>query len=368
MKVTIKVISKIIVAVVFIFSGFVKCVDPTGTAIKMEEYFIAFGMDFMIPFSMALSILMCGAELLVGIMLLLNLRIKWAIWLAVALMVFYTPVTLWLAITNEVRDCGCFGDALVLTNWQTFLKNVVLDSIIVVLFLNRNTYKNLFKPVIQTAAAAGFACVVAGFEFYNLNHLPVIDFMPYKTGANIPAGMIIPQGAQGDVYYPPVLKYKKDGKVKKFTLENYPKEDTSWTFVDSQSELKIKGYVPPIHDFNILTPDGQDVTGLILSEGGYSLLLVYSSLIKADLRNIHEINRLADRAISKGYKVYGLTSSLPEEIESFREKARASYPIYNMDDTTLKTMIRSNPGLILIRNGTVVGKWNHKQLKKLKDI
>lgn len=368
MKETIKIISKIIIAVVFIFSGFVKCVDPTGTAIKLEEYLVVFGMDFMIPLSLTLSILICGAELLVGIMLLLNLKIKWAIWIAVALMVFYTPLTLWLAISNKVTDCGCFGDALVLTNWQTFLKNVVLDVFIVILFLNRNNYKNFFKPVSQTAAAAGFALLVTGFEFYNLSHLPVIDFMPYKIGTNIPKSMVVPEGAPKEEYKPPVLSYKKDGKVKKFTLENYPKDDASWTFVDSKSVLKKKGYDPPIHNFNIRTPDDQDVTNLILSDSGYSLLVIFNSLKKADLKNINAINQVVERAISKRYKVYGLTSSSPEEFESFKEKAKATYPIYNMDGTTLKTMIRSNPGLMLIKGGTIVGKWHHKQVKNIKDI
>jgi uncharacterized membrane protein YphA (DoxX/SURF4 family) len=368
MKLTIRIISRIFIAVLFIFSGFVKCVDPTGFAIKMEDYLVAFGLDFLIPLSLAMSILMCGAELLVGIMLLLNLKIKWAIWMAVALMVFFTPLTLWLAITNKVTDCGCFGDAVVLTNLQTFLKNVVVDVFIVILVLNRNNYKNPLKAYVQAAAAAAFAILVTGFEFYNLNHLPVIDFMPYKIGANIPKSMVVPEGAQVDVYAPAVLYYKKDGKVKKFTLENYPKDDPSWVFVDSKSDLKIKGYVPPIHDFNILTPEGQDITDMILSDQGYSLWIVFQSLKKPNLSNIKEINRLVERAINKGYKVYGLTSSLPEDIESFREKARATYPIYNMDGTTIKTMIRANPGLMLVKGGTIMGKWNHKQLKKLKDI
>lgn len=368
MKETIRIISQIIVAVVFIFSGFVKCVDPTGTAIKMEEYFLAFGMDFMTPLSMALSVLMCGIELLTGIMLLLNLKIKWAIWLATALMAFYTPLTLWLAISDKVTDCGCFGDALVLTNWQTFFKNLVIDVFIVILIIYRNRFRIHFKPAIQISTAAAFAFMVFGFEFYNLSHLPVIDFMPYKIGANIQSGMIVPEGARGDVYYPPVLSYKKDGKVKKFTLENYPRNDTSWTFVESRSKLKIKGYVPPIHDFNILTPEGQDVKDMILSDPGYTLLLIYHSLKNADLKNMAEINRVAELALSKGYKVYGLTSSIPEDFEWFKDKAKASYPIYNMDATTLKTMIRSNPGLMLIKEGTIVGKWHHRQVKRIKNI
>jgi len=368
MKVTIKVASKYIIAILFIFSGFVKCVDPTGTAIKMEEYLVVFGWDFLIPLSMAMSVIMCGVELLVGIMLLLNLKTKWAIWAALALMAFYTPLTLWLAISNKVSDCGCFGDALVLTNWQTFLKNLVVDVFIAILVFFQNDFKDIFKPKIQVAGVAVFAVLVFGFEFYNLTHLPLIDFMPYKIGANIQEGRIVPEGAPVDQYKPPVLYYKKDGKVKKFTMENYPKNDTTWTWADTKIELLSKGYVPPIHDFNIVTPDGQEVTDMILSDPGYSLLVIYQSFKKASLDNIGDINRLVDLAISKGYKVYGLTSSLPEDMEAFKEKARATYPIYNMDGTTLKTMIRSNPGLMLIKGGTVMGKWHHRQLKHLKDI
>ncbi|MCX6226739.1 MAG: DoxX family protein [Bacteroidia bacterium] len=365
MKEAIKTISRIIIAVLFIYSGFVKCVDPTGTAIKFEEYFGVFGTDFMIPFSMALSILMCGTEMLIGIMLLLNLKIKWSIWIAVLLMAIYTPLTLWLAISNKVTDCGCFGDALVLTNWQTFLKNLVIDLILVVLILNRNEYKNPLKQSVQIYAATGLAVLVAGFEFYNLNHLPVIDFMPYKVGTNIPAAMTAPTDAPKEIwefrYY-----YKKNGVQKEFAINNLP--DSTWKFVKRDDRLIQKGYVSKIKDFSIRTPDDQDVTNLILSDPGYTLLIVYNSLDKTNLKNIGKINEVVNRAISKEYKVYGLTSSIPEEFEVFKEKAKATYPIYLMDGTTLKTMIRSNPGLILIKNGTVMGKWHHKQAGKIKNI
>jgi uncharacterized membrane protein YphA (DoxX/SURF4 family) len=367
MKETIKISSKIIIAVVFIFSGFVKCVDPTGFSIKLEEYLVVFGMNFLTPLSLTLSILMCGAEMLVGIMLLLNLKMKWAIWIAVALMVFYTPLTLWLAITNKVTDCGCFGDAIVLTNWETFLKNAVLDVILVFLVLNRNNYKNPLKPIVQVFASVFFTILIAGFEFFNLNHLPVIDFMPYKIGANIPKGMVVPPGAVKDSFEV-VLSYQKDGKVRKFNQNNYPRTDSTWKFVDSETKWIIKGDVAPMKDFSILSPDGQDFTDVILTEPGFSLLVIFQSLKDANLKNIKDINRLVDQAISKGYKVYGLTASSPEEFEIFKEKAKASYTIYNMDGTTLKTMIRSNPGIMLIKAGTIIGKWHHKQFRKLNDI
>jgi uncharacterized membrane protein YphA (DoxX/SURF4 family) len=367
MKQTIKVISRIIVAAVFIFSGFVKCVDPTGTAIKFDEYFTAFGMDFLSPLSMFFSVVMCGAEMLVGVMLLFNLKVRWGIWAATALMVIYTPLTLWLAITNKVTDCGCFGDALVLTNWQTFLKNVVLDAFIVVLIVYRKSYRDWLRPISQVVGAAVFAAVILGFEFYNLTHLPVIDFMPYKVGASIPDGMKVPPGAPTDLFKAELF-YEKDGKVRKFTLENYPANDTTWKWVDTKSVLIRKGYVPPIHDFSILTPDGEDVTDMILSDPGYSLLVIFPNVRKASLKDIDAINRVVKMAENKGYKVYGLTASVPEEFEVFRARIRATYPIYNMDGTTLKTMIRSNPGLMLIKGGVVMGKWHHRQAKKIKDI
>lgn len=364
MKVTIRIFSRIFIAVIFIFSGFVKCVDPTGFSIKLEEYLVVFGMDFMVPLSLTLSILMCGVEMLVGFMLLLNLKIKWAIWLAVALMIFYTPLTLWLAISNKVTDCGCFGDAIVLTNWQTFIKNAVLDVFVVILVLNRNQYRDLFKPNIQIFTTIGFAVLITFFEFYNLVHLPVIDFMPYKVGANIPAGMITPANAPQAVYEN-IFYYEKNGERKKFTVDNLP--DSTWKFVDRKDRLIQEGYEPPIHDFMITTPENLDVTDQILNDPGYNYLLVISSFEKTNYSHFSDINRIYQSAISKGYGFYALTSSVPEEQEVFKEKVKASYPIYLMDETTLKTMIRSNPGLVLIKNGTIVGKWHHRQLKNMKD-
>jgi uncharacterized membrane protein YphA (DoxX/SURF4 family) len=365
MKVTIGVISKLLIALLFIFSGFTKCVDPTGFAIKMEEYFVAFGMDFMIPFSLALSILMCGAEMLVGFMLLLNLKIKWAIWITIALMVFYTPLTLWLAITDKVTDCGCFGDAITLSNWQTFWKNLVIDIVMIGLIINWNHYKDIFKPRIQVVTAIGFALLVGGFEFFNISHLPVIDFMPYKIGVNIPAAMITPPDAAKEIWDIKFI-YEKNGEQKKFNMDNLP--DSTWKFVKRKERRIQEGYVSKIKDFSIRTLDDQDVTNQILSDPREVYLLVISNFKKANLKHFDEINRIAEAAVSKGYGFYGLTSSVPEEHEVFKEKVRASYPIYMMDETVLKTMIRSNPGLILIKKGTILGKWHYKHLKNVMDI
>lgn len=367
MKEFLKIASKLIIALVFIFSGFVKCVDPLGTAYKFEEYFIAFGWDFMVPFSFSFSILMCGAELLIGITLLFNFKGIWASWAALAFMAFYTPLTLWLAITNKVQDCGCFGDAITLTNWQTFLKNIVLDFFVIILLINRKHYGELFKSGWQILAAAITAMLVLGFEWFNIARLPVIDFMPYKIGNNITEGMRIPEGAPKDVWEV-ILYYEKNGAVRKFTAENYPANDTTWKWVNTESKLIKRGYVPPIHDFSIRTPEDQDITADILENPGYTFLLISYDLKKAGTGNFDEINRIAGFAESRGCRFIALTGSVPEEYEAFKEKVRAGYPFYNTDPTTLKTMIRSNPGLMLIKNGTVMGKWSHRHLPTIREL
>jgi len=316
MKRTLVLISQYLIALLFIFSGFVKCVDPTGTALKMEEYFYAFGTDFLVPFAMAFALVMCGVELLIGVLLLLNIRVKLAIWGALLMMLFYTPLTLWLAISDKVTDCGCFGDAIKLSNWGTFIKNLIIDVFLLILFLGRKTIKPRLKARYQTGGLILFTLIIGVFEWYSITRLPVIDFLPYKTGANIQEGMISP-------------------------ADN-----------------------PPIHDFVIFTQDGQVVTDLVLDNSGINYLLVIASLEKANLKYFNEVNRIYESAITKGYGFYAVTSSLPEEYEHFREQTKASYPIYMMDGTTLKTMIRSNPGLLLLENGTIRGKWHFRSFDK----
>jgi hypothetical protein len=313
---------------------------------------------------MVFSVLMCGLELLVGLMILLNIRMVWGIWVAVALMVFYTPLTLWLAITNKVTDCGCFGDAIKLNNVETFLKNVFVDVLLVILVLGRKKLPSGSSAKMQYGLLALSTAAVFGFEAYNLLRLPVIDFMPYKVGTNIPQSMIIPEGApQEQREY--LFIYEKDGVQKKFTMNDLP--DSTWTFVDrKEGKLIQKGYVPPIHDFMITTYEGYDLTDEILNSQGKTYLLTIGSLKGVNPSRFSEVNRIAEEAIAKGYKLIAVSSSLPEEYEQFKLKTRATYPIYLMDGTTIKTMIRSNPGLMVLQAGTILDKWHHSEFKKIK--
>lgn len=353
-------VCRFLLGLVFIFSGFVKGIDPMGSAIKFSEYFSAFHLSFLGNFSLFFSVLLSSSEFIIGIALLLGLRMKVASWAVFLYMSFFTVLTFLLAITNPVSDCGCFGDAIKLTNWQTFYKNIVLMVPVMVVFLSRTKYPTRYKPfgewITLGILFAGILLVIRYCYYY----LPIIDFLPYKTGTNIPAAMEIPEGAPHDEYET-ILYYEKDGVTKEFTLENYPWQDTSWKWVDTKTKLIKKGYVPPIHDFRITDQEGNEVTEQILSDTKYVLLLISSNLQKANLQGILKANDLAEICTSGNCSFYALTASPLSEIKVFNEKNTPAFPFYHADETTLQTMIRSNPGLMLLKDGTIVAKWSYRE-------
>ena len=267
-----------------------------------------------------------------------------------------TPLTFWLALDNPVSDCGCFGDAVVLTNWETFGKNVVLLVMSLVVLKWR---KRIF-PLATTRfdwliALYGFLYILC-VTIYCYRHLPVFDFRPYYVGADIRQGMEIPEGEE-----PTELETRfvlqKDGMEKEFTLDNYP--DSTWTFVDSRMVVKKQGYEPPIHDFSMIRyEDGEDITEQVLGDEGYTFLLVAHQLGLTNESRIDLINELYDYCLEYGYAFYCLTSSSDEDIFKWQEDTGAEYPFCLMDNTTLRTMVRSNPGLILLKKGEVVRKWS----------
>jgi hypothetical protein len=255
-----------------------------------------------------------------------------------------------------VSDCGCFGDALVLNNWETFGKNVVLLAMSLVVLKWR---KRLFPLVTirfdWVIGLYGFLYIFC-MTIYNYRELPIFDFRPYHIGSNIKLGMEIPEGEEPTVYETRFV-LQKDGLKKEFTLENYP--DSTWTFVDSKTVVKEKGYEPPIHDFSMINyEDGEDITEQVLANEGYIFLLVAHQLQLADDSKIDLINELYDYCLEQGYGFYCLTSSSDDEILKWQENTGAEYPFCLMDNITLKTMIRSNPGLMLLKKGVVVNKWS----------
>ena len=351
-------VCRFVLAVVFIFSGFVKAIDPLGTQYKIQDYLDALGWTDVFPESIPFIVaaLLGMLEFCLGVYLFFGIRRIIAPRAVVAVMAIMTPLTFWLALDNPVSDCGCFGDAVVLTNWETFGKNVVLLAMSLVVLKWR---KRIF-PLATTRfdwliALYGFLYIFC-MTIYCYRHLPIFDFRPYYVGADIRQGMELPEGKEPTEFETRFV-LQKDGVEKEFTLENYP--DSTWTFVDSRTVVKKKGYEPPIHDFSMIRyEDGEDITEQVLADERYTFLLVAHQLGQASDSRIDLINELYDYCLEYGYAFYCLTSSSDEDILKWQEDTGAEYPFCLMDNITLKTMVRSNPGLILLKKGVVIHKWN----------
>ena len=351
-------VCRFVLAVVFIFSGFVKAIDPLGTQYKIQDYLDAFGWTGVFPefVPFVASALLGMLEFCLGVYLFFGIRRIIAPRAVVAMMAVMTPLTFWLAWDHPVSDCGCFGDALVLTNWETFGKNVVLLAMsLVVLKWRRRLFPLATTRFDWLIALYGFLYILC-MTVYCYRHLPVFDFRQYYVGANIQQGMSIPEGEEPTEFETRFV-LQKDGVEKEFTLENYP--DSTWTFVDSKTVVKKQGYEPPIHDFSMIRyDDGEDITEQVLADEGYTFLLVAHQLGQANQSRMDLINELYDYCLEYGYAFYCLTSSSDEDILKWQEDTGAEYPFCLMDNITLKTMVRFNPGLMLLKKGTVVGKWS----------
>lgn len=364
---TVAELSRLLLGVVFIFSGAVKAVDPMGGAIKIDDYLSAFGLDFLQVFSVPLAMNLSAVEFMLGVCMLLGVYRRYASFLTLLFMLFMTPLTLYLALFNPVSDCGCFGDALVLTNWETFYKNIVLLAAAGWAFV----YNQRLWPVYSFKVywfVALFAYLYAmAFSVYNYDHLPVVDFRPYKVGANIPKLMEIPDGAPQDEYAYSFV-YEKDGVQKEFSLEDYPAGDSSWTFVESKTTLLKAGYVPPVTGFNLLTLQGEDLTDSLLSNQQGVFLLVSPNLEEASDERIDEINNAFDYAQEKGLAFYCVTGSTPEQIGKWVDYTGAEYPFLSADEVILKTVIRANPGLVLLKGGTILAKWHYNDIPQEQEL
>jgi hypothetical protein len=349
----VKYISRVIIGLTFIFSGAVKAIDPLGSTYKFHDYFHAFNLGFLDKLSLPLAILLCTFEFIAGFSVLSGIKQKSGIWLAFLLMLFFTPLTLILALTNPVSDCGCFGDAVKLTNWQTFGKNVFLLIPVLILFAGRNKIKPFFSSGKEWIMLSSGIIVFVLFSVSNLILLPAIDFLPYKEGVRIAEKMVIPEGAPSDLYSTTFV-YEKGGIRKEFSLSDYPANDTTWKFIDQKSVLIKKGYQPPIHDFRIATTDGEDITEKLLNAKGSSLLMVTKKLDEAAKKRLASGFELGKKVMDNGIDFFVLTASGSNEIQAYDNGLR----FCSADETTLKTMVRANPGYILIRDGVIVGKWS----------
>jgi len=353
--------SRYFVGILFIFSGLIKLNDPIGTQIKMEEYFEVFADDFgsffnhFIPWSLEIGMVMIVLEVVLGVAILIFWRMKWTGWILLLLMLFFTFLTFYSAYFNKVTDCGCFGDAIKLTPWQSFTKDVVLIGFVFHLFW----YKHTYVPALRTREGDGLVIGVATLSLflgvYAINHLPFIDFRAYRIGNNIPQQML-PQEQ-------PIIEYvfEKDGK--EIRSQKYLSE-AGYKYVSSKvlNEDKTK---PKITDYSVTSPEGEDKTAYTFE--GNKLIIVLFNVDKASTKNISAIRELTQKLEGK-VECLILTSSSNESIDKFRHENQLAVPYYFSDATVLKTIIRSNPGIALWQNGNALGNWHHNDTPSAEEV
>ena len=361
-------ICRFILAVTFIFSGYVKAIDPLGTLYKLKDYAAAMALNDILPdWALVIVAIALGAlEFSLGVFMLFAVRRHMVSKLTLALMSVMTALTVWIYIADPVKDCGCFGDALKLTNGETLLKNIVLIACATLVAWRPVDMARFISRTNQWIVRYYTITYIIVTSVYCLYTLPIFDFRPYRVGTNIKQGMEIPEGAEQPEFESTFI-LRKNGVTREFTLDNYP--DSTWEYVDTKTVQTKKGYEPPIHDFAITTNDtGEDITEQVLTKKGYTFLLVSPRLAVADDSNFGDIDQIYEYAEENGVDFFCLTASTNEDIERWRELTGAEYTFCNADETTLKTMIRSNPGLILLKDGTIIGKWSHNALPQTDDL
>ncbi|MCI5450283.1 triose-phosphate isomerase [bacterium] len=346
------------VAATFIFSGVVKLIDPHGTEYKIEDYAAAFHLSGLLPalLPLLLSVLVSVLEFTIGVFLLFGIRLRTTFCIMTIFLSLFTPLTLYLAIANPVPDCGCFGDALVLTHWQTFCKNIILLLATLVVWMRRNSVFRMISESTQWLLSLYTWVFALCFAGYNLYRLPVIDFRPYRVGADLRTQY----EEMGKARYETFFIMSKEGETREFSLDNYP--DTTWTLIDTRTVV-AGGEDAGLGGFQVISMEtGEDLTEVILQDSGYVFLLVAPYLEKADDGVMDRILEISEYSREYGYPLYCLTASEDNQVDVWRDITGADYDFLQADATVLKTMVRSNPGLILLHDGKVVGKWPSSDL------
>ena len=355
--------SKVFVGILFIISGFIKLNDPVGFSFKLEEYFSQGVLDipFLMPYALAISIFVVIFEVVLGVFLLIGYQKKFTLWSLLIMIIFFTFLTFYSAYFNKVTDCGCFGDAVKLTPWESFAKDIVLLVLILILYFGSQYIKPLFSQGIRQiiAIVSVVLCIIYGN--YVLNHLPVIDFRPYKIEANIIEGMEIPAGAPKAVFdY--AWKFDVNGEEKVLvTRGEYP--DVDGEFIGVETTEIQKGYEPPIHDFTI-EQEGEDFTELLMAENKLLVVVAYD-MAKSEYDAFEEIKEVTDRALEKGYKVIGISASNANWTNKIIKEYQLQFEFYFTDETALKTIVRSNPAILTLESGTITQKVHYNDIEDL---
>ncbi len=339
------------VALTFIFSGFVKMIDPVGTQIKMAEYFSedVLNLPFLTPWALEISVMLILLEFVLGVWLLIGYKPGFSLKALTVLITIFLFLTGYSALYNKVTDCGCFGDAVKLSNWETFYKNIVLFVFILYLLFNQKYIKALWGRKVTTGTAYSLSLTALLLMIYTIRHLPLIDFRPYAVGKNINEGMRIPDDAP-KARFKEIWYYKVNGKIKEFGTDEAPWNIKGAEFIDRKTITLSEGYTPPIHDFSIENETDGDITQAVLKVPEiYLIISANPSGISRKAK--HKVNMYAKKLQKENKQVIGLFSVIDENL-----KNDFDFPLYLTDATTLKTMIRSNPGVIKLNTGTVVEK------------
>jgi uncharacterized membrane protein YphA (DoxX/SURF4 family) len=357
--------SRIFVGILFIISGLIKLNDPIGFAFKLEEYFSepVLNLPFLEPLALALAVFMVIVEVVLGVMLLVGFKPKFTIWSLLLMIVFFTFLTFYSAYFNKVTDCGCFGDALKLTPWQSFTKDIVLLFFILILFFNVKLIQPLFKNKMNSSIVVVALVLCCFMGYWVLNHLPLKDFRAYKVGTNIEEGMAFPPDAAPAVIEM-IFVYKVNGVNKEFTDKELMSIPPGSEFVERKDNIISAGYLPPIHDFS-MEKDDIDHKAALLMEPKLMLFVSYNLEI-ADAVGLEQLETLHQEALKKGYKVIGMTASNVEEIAKVKAKYNLTFDYYFADATTLKTIERANPSIIILEKGTITQKVHYNDIDQLK--
>ena len=359
--------SRILVGLLFIISGLIKLNDPIGFSFKLEEYFsqAVLNLPFLEPVSLGLALFLVTIEIVLGVMLLVGLKPKITVFSLLGMILFFTFLTFYSAYTGKVTDCGCFGDAIKLTPWESFIKDVILLILIVIMVIGRKYIQpySTLKFRLYLTGMAFVACLLIANRV--LNHLPMKDFRPYKVGNNILAGMLVPEDAPKPIYEY-AWKFKVgDAEQVVVTAGDFPTvEGGEWTG-DVETTQVQEGYTPPIHDFSI-EKEGTDYAAYFLGEEKVIFVIAYD-LMKTDADVFEDLSELTGHAFLKDYKVVGLSASSKEVAAEMKKMYKLAFDFYFTDETTLKTMIRANPGVMVLDRGTITHKVHHNDLDDLKE-
>lgn len=351
-------ISRVFVGVLFIISGFIKLNDPLGFSYKLEEYFGAdvLNIEFLIPYALLISVFVVVFEVILGVFLLIGYKPKFTVFSLLGMIVFFTFLTFYSAYYDKVKDCGCFGDALKLTPWESFTKDVILLVLILILVYGLKHIKPIFSKLPTTVVALLSFIVSLWFGYHVLMHLPSIDFRAYAIGKNIQEQMIIPEDAAK-----PVVEYtwtyNVNGEPKEF-VTNGSSPNVDGDFVSVETKTIDEGYIPPIQDFSIESED-EDLTTFFLEQEQLIIVTMYN-ITSSEADGVSKLKSFTDEAIKKGYMVIGLTSSGYDAKQKVKEDHKLNFDFYLCDEKVIKTMVRSNPGIMLLDKGTVLNKahWN----------